>query len=114
MKVRWALHHHTESRTKADHFDLMIEDGDSLATFSFTENPLQCKGIRGTRIHDHDPGFLESGGKLSEGNGRCELVESGECVSEDLDGTTIRAILHTSCGQQELCCKGGAATLRTM
>ncbi|MDZ7815483.1 MAG: hypothetical protein U5N86_05600 [Planctomycetota bacterium] len=114
MKAIWALHHHIESENRADHYDLMIEHGDNLATFSFKEHPLKCKGIRGIRIHDHDRRFLEGGGKLSEGNGRCELVESGTYEPGITQEGTFRAALDTSCGRMELCCEDKEAILRRM
>ena len=73
----WVLLFHGNGR-KPDHYDLMIEFHDVLKTWSFTFNPFDHTEISGVLNIDHPRKFLTYEGELSQGNGYCKRVDSGE------------------------------------
>lgn len=64
------------------HFDLMVEDGATLATWQFAispadaqpGDPLACK-----RIADHRPAYLTYEGPVSRGRGEVHIQDRGTC-----------------------------------
>ena len=74
---RFALLKHTVG--KAAHYDLMLQRGRVLKTWSF-DAPLAEPGVTlsATARFDHPPRFLPYEGPLSEGNGDVEAIHRGE------------------------------------
>lgn len=68
------LAHHTTPF----HYDLMIERGDALATWSFDEPPGR-HGQACRRIKDHRKAYLDYEGEVSGGRGRVERWDAGTC-----------------------------------
>mgnify|MGYP006287570009 FL=1 len=64
-----------------DHFDLMIEDGDALATWQFGHDPLDSSATPHLcrRIQDHRRAYLDYRGEVSGGRGKVNPTESGTC-----------------------------------
>ena len=79
--------------TGESHFDLMIEDGDALATWRVdsdpalvsTDRPVMC-----TRIDDHRPVYLDYEGPVSRNRGDVRRHDSGTCIVGDLSGSLIQ------------------------
>lgn len=66
------LAHHTTPF----HYDLMLEHGDALATWSFDEPP-GTDGQACRRIQDHRKAYLDYEGEVSGGRGRVERWDGG-------------------------------------
>ena len=77
--MKFVIHYH---ETQPDHYDLMIEKGDSLATWQIMSNRLDSflKGdiIESCRIDDHKKKYLSYEGEISCDRGRVKLYDSGE------------------------------------
>lgn len=78
--VRFVVLFHT--CPQGDHFDLMIESGERLATWkisdppeSAAERPLPCR-----RIGDHRRMYLDYEGPISGDRGRVTQSDAGRCV----------------------------------
>jgi len=64
-----------------DHFDMMLEQADSLATWQFSQSPLQIgrgQQLTARRIGDHRPAYLTYEGPVSGGRGNVSIVERGD------------------------------------
>ncbi len=62
------------------HWDLMIESGDSLATWQLAQRPAPRalrEGMDARRIADHRSAYLSYEGSLSGGRGEVRAVERG-------------------------------------
>ena len=66
------LAHHTTPL----HYDLMLEHGDTLATWSFEEAPSR-DGQPCRLIQDHRKAYLDYEGEVSGGRGRVERRDAG-------------------------------------
>lgn len=92
MFARFVILHHTG--LGEGHFDFMLEDGDSLATWQFDMNPLDGLTAAGRacdltasethacrllckRIQDHRPAYLDYEGPVSRNRGSVRQVEHG-------------------------------------
>ncbi len=78
--MKFVIQHHI---CEDDHYDLMIESGDSLSTWRISPgdiNPLlNGENISLKRIKDHRREYLTYEGPVSGGRGRVEIFDSGEC-----------------------------------
>ena len=88
MRVRFViLHHHQLDGEQNDHqfkehWDFMIEQAETLATWQLFENPTQNPNseIQAKRIADHRKAYLEYEGPVSQNRGQVQQIESGTCV----------------------------------
>ncbi len=82
--MRYVIHHHI---CEDEHYDLMIEDNDSLKTWRIVLKDLSKlidgHEIRGQRIKDHRKEYLSYEGQIKSGKGRVEIFDSGACVFID-------------------------------
>jgi hypothetical protein len=83
------------------HFDLMLEQGRVLLTFSFAEFPASPATCR--RLFDHRLAYLELEGEIEEGKGRVARVESGrfdllnfapDSICVHLRGERLQGVFH--------------------
>jgi len=77
-KMRFVLHRH--AHPEGEHWDLMIEQADGLATWRLESLPeADPAAIRAIRIFDHPKRFLSYQGPLREGLGELRLCDQGKC-----------------------------------
>jgi len=77
----------------AAHFDLMLECGEGLATWQFSQNPMAADAstecfdpIPCRRLADHRKAYLDYEGPVSGGRGQVRRVDGGVCeLSETED-----------------------------
>jgi hypothetical protein len=76
---RYVILHHREQT--GDHWDIMLEHGDALATWKLDADPLGARAlpVQGTRIEDHRKAYLEYTGAVSGDRGHVERKDSGAC-----------------------------------
>jgi len=74
------------------HFDLMLEHGGVLLTFSFAEFP--ASGMTCRHLFDHRLAYLDFEGDIERGKGRVVRVESGRFDLLNLGGDAIRVHLR--------------------
>jgi hypothetical protein len=95
---RFVVLHHTEA-AKGAHWDLMLEDGEALATWQVFAWPPGRRAVRACEIFRHRRRYLEYEGALSGGRGTVLRVDSGDYEILDrspdqwivsLRGTTVR------------------------
>ncbi len=89
---------------KPSHWDLMLEDGDSLLTWSIAELPVAGGNpVDAERLSDHRLAYLDFEGPLSGNRGEVQQVDAGEFrwlqrepapTRIELSGQTLRGILH--------------------
>lgn len=74
---RFVIHHHAGHGP--EHWDLMLEDGDVLATWRLDRPPTSAddEPIPARRIFDHRKAFLTYEGPISADRGHVTIVESG-------------------------------------
>lgn len=67
------------------HFDLMIDQGETLATWKFAAPPENAARIPsvGTRIGDHRRAYLDYEGPVSGNRGRVARHDQGTCLVVD-------------------------------
>ena len=90
MLQRFVIHKHTQEGQI--HWDLMIEQGDSLKTWRL-ENPpekLAKEKTKATPISDHDKKFLAYQGPVNNGKGNVEIVDEGVCTIESDDENQMK------------------------
>jgi hypothetical protein len=84
--MKFVIHRH---HTVPDHYDLMFEDGDRLATFRLEAKDmaplLAGDAVILERIHDHDRRYLSYEGPISCDRGRIELFDRGSCRKDGGD-----------------------------
>jgi len=78
--VRFVVLHHTEAT--GDHYDLMIEMGNQLATWKLHDPPehIESEAYDIHRLPDHRPRYLDYEGPISGDRGHVTRHDSGECV----------------------------------
>jgi hypothetical protein len=76
---RFVILHHTLSH--GEHWDLMIEQGEHLATWQLHRDPLQAGDapIPALRISDHRLAYLDYEGPVSRGRGEVTRIAAGSC-----------------------------------
>ena len=85
---RFVIQQHTHSDQM--HWDFMLEQNDSLATWQIPTPPDQWhqQDIECTRIFDHRMKYLTFEGELSENRGSVKIVAQGDyilgCADENL------------------------------
>lgn len=70
---RFVISHHTGHPEKPDHYDLMLEWGDVLKTWSVSA----LDATTAQRIQDHRLLYLEYEGEISGGRGEVRIVDRG-------------------------------------
>ncbi len=93
-RVRFViLHHQPNHREHSDsasndppkqfdeHWDLMIEMSETLATWQLQQNPLTNKStpIAAKQIANHRKAYLDYEGPISRGRGKVQRIEQGWC-----------------------------------
>lgn len=77
--MRFVIHHHI---TQPDHYDLMIDRGESLQSWQIPSpllpDLLAGREIASLRIQDHRRGYLDYQGPVSCDRGRVEILDTGE------------------------------------
>lgn len=74
---RFVLHRHRHG--DGEHWDLMLEQDDALATWRLQELPGQDRRpVEAVRIFDHRKSFLSYQGPLRAGRGEVRIVDSGD------------------------------------
>jgi len=77
--MKFVIHHHI---TVDNHYDLMVERGNTLITWQIPENIFnQFKSgseIEAEKIQDHRKKYLEYQGPVSCDRGRVQIFDSGE------------------------------------
>lgn len=81
-EVRYVVLFHRHPQ--GDHYDLMIEDGDVLATWKVPRPPEHCREgeLSCTRINDHRRMYLDYEGPVSGNRGDVTRHDSGCCRVE--------------------------------
>jgi hypothetical protein len=91
-----------------NHFDLMLEHGGVLLTFSFAEFPAPAMTCR--HLFDHRIAYLDFEGDIKRGKGRVRRVESGrfdllnlaaDAIRVQLRGTRLQGVFHLTRGTGE-------------
>ncbi len=76
--MRFVIQKHSRAGDET-HWDLMLEDSDSLLTWRITALPSsEDKTINGVKIFDHDKKFLSYEGPVNNGQGAVEISDSGK------------------------------------
>jgi hypothetical protein len=63
------------------HYDLMLADGDALATWQLAESPQTLRpgeGLRVRKLPDHRMAYLSYEGPVSKDRGQVALLDSGQ------------------------------------
>jgi hypothetical protein len=82
------LHHRQRS---GEHWDLMIEQPDALATWQLADDPTRTeapRAITATRIGDHRKAYLTYEGPVSQDRGEVRRIEQGACELLCADDST--------------------------
>jgi len=81
--MRFVIHHHTGRPGEEDHYDLMIEEGASLATWRVGTGAmgrlLSGEAAGATKIADHRREYLSYEGPISCDRGMVRIMDTGEC-----------------------------------
>ena len=77
MTQRFVVQEHTTP--DGVHWDLMLEQDDTLTTFRLEAEPAHCLtgAIRAVKIFDHPLRFLTYEGPVQKGTGKVRIVDSG-------------------------------------
>ncbi|MFQ5502794.1 MAG: DNA polymerase ligase N-terminal domain-containing protein [Phycisphaerae bacterium] len=94
--VRFVVLHHVEAT--GDHYDLMIEMGNQLATWKLHDPPehIESEPYGVDRLPDHRPLYLDYEGPISGDRGHVTRHDSGVCVVHKHTDTRWAV---TFCGQ---------------
>lgn len=84
------------ANVRSSHWDLMLENGDSLLTFAMQSKPQTGSTIAADRLHDHDPKYLDYEGPISNDRGEVSRIANGtwKLVSGHLDSRDFGVELH--------------------
>jgi hypothetical protein len=101
---------HEHSGWGRTHYDLMLDDGQSLATWQIMVSPSeigQAGRISATKLPDHRRAYLDYQGPVSKGRGTVTPVDKGACEvihrSDDLWRVNFRGQVFS--GIFELACQ---------
>jgi len=67
------------------HYDLMLEGGEKLVTWSCLQNPLTHPATQCKRIADHRKTYLTCEGPISQNRGVVQRIESGKYEMLEID-----------------------------
>lgn len=67
------------------HYDLMLESGDTLITWSCSQNPLTHPTTECMRIADHRKAYLTYEGPISKNRGTVQRIDTGEYDAIEID-----------------------------
>ena len=87
--ARFVVLEHTQNGSR--HFDLMLECGGALRTFSFARFPAANASCE--RLFDHRMRYLDFEGDIGRGKGAVRRVESGGCEMIEDSPTVVRVML---------------------
>ena len=87
---RFVIQHH--DREPDPHFDIMLERGDSLRTWSTPRPPGEGES-EARALPDHRTIYLEYEGEISGGRGRVRIWDRGEYRTEAWDDDRVSVIL---------------------
>ena len=79
------------------HYDMMLSDGDALATWQFAGTPSEVsfsKPLTCNRIQDHRVAYLSYEGPISKGRGRVDIFDRGEYDAIAVDEGCWEFVLH--------------------
>lgn len=87
-----------EHFTDPHHFDVMLERGAMLATWSMPDPPELAPpaGAEAIRIQDHRPLYLDYEGEISGGRGRVRIHDRGDYDVELWSDTEVRVSVRGS------------------
>ncbi len=75
------LHHQTPSHAaKPDHYDLMLEEGDVLKTFTLWQLPDLSVPVTALEDFDHRRAYLDYEGPISNDRGKVSQADAGTFV----------------------------------
>ncbi|MCH2182317.1 MAG: hypothetical protein MK108_09960 [Mariniblastus sp.] len=80
------FHQTPESAERADHWDLMIQSGDSLMTWALESSPLAGRVMTAVRLADHRLEYLDYQGPLSDDRGVVSRLARGTSRRLDKGG----------------------------
>ena len=72
------LHEMPSGSAKANHWDLMLESGDVLLTWSLAELPDSNRSIAASSLPDHRIAYLDYEGPVSNNRGHVRRCDKGE------------------------------------
>jgi hypothetical protein len=108
MQQRFVILHHQVDA--GEHWDLMVEHGDVLLTWSLLREPVgqPALPLHARRINDHRKHYLDYEGPISDNRGWVRRVDSGTVRIEELTGERCVLTLRGGvlCGRFELIEKG--------
>ena len=67
------------------HYDLMLEGGAKLISWSCSQNPLTHPAAECRRIADHRKAYLTYEGPVSQNRGTVERIESGQYAAIEIN-----------------------------
>jgi len=80
MARAFVIHLHTGHGPA--HYDLMIEQGEALATWQVPHSPVESRpgdACAARRLPDHRKAYLTYEGPVSRGRGQVERIDRGTC-----------------------------------
>jgi hypothetical protein len=86
------LHETPEGYERGTHFDLMLEWGGVLRTWSLPVLPVEGETIAAERLPDHRLAYLDNEGEVSGGRGQVRRVDRGEY--EHLEESAERVVIQ--------------------
>ena len=95
MSIAFVIHEHTGHGPS--HYDLMLGDGDSLATWQLPASPLDLppgSDMPATRIQPHRSAYLDYEGPVSRGRGEVRRIDRGTYERVHVDESRWRIRLH--------------------
>ena len=88
---RFTISHHTGAK-EGDHFDLLLEQGETLRTFRLKAAEFQAPQAA-VPIPDHRKLYLDYEGPISGGRGRVRVVETGTYETDEWSEDRIQVAL---------------------
>jgi len=90
---QYVIHAHVSGTDT--HFDLMLEDAESLRTWRLDTHPedIQSQIVPAVSIADHSKRFLNYEGSVQNGKGNVKIVDSGTYTCSEKNSTELKLIL---------------------
>jgi hypothetical protein len=79
---------------RASHFDLMLEQGESLCTWALEKVPISGEEVIAERLPDHRLAYLDYEGEVSSERGTVSRVDAGEYERLEESETRFVARVH--------------------